>query len=81
MMGKKYYVSSGKPFGDGTAYIERIGNAMVCVSRDGVRSTIRKWDRDHQSFADRRAWVECTEDQARSLVKASATLAESKGAE
>lgn len=78
-MEKKYYISGGRPFGDGTAYIECIGNAMVCISRDGVRSTIRNWDRDHQSFADRRAWIEITEEHANRLVKASATSSESTG--
>ena len=73
----KYYVGA-KPFRDGTAYVERIDNAMVCVSRDGVRGPIRNWLPEHQSFADRRAWIECDECHAKSLVKASATLSESK---
>jgi hypothetical protein len=79
MIEKKYYVHPKRPFGDGTAYIERTGNAMVCVSRDGVRSTIRNWDRDHQGFADRREWLECTEVEAKSQLRVSATSAENIG--
>ena len=76
MSEKKYYVHPKRPFGDGTAYIERSGRLKVCVSRDGVRSAPSFWNEENQNFADTRAWIECDEGHAKSLVKASATLSE-----
>ena len=72
MSEKKYYVHPKRPFGDGTAYVERTGRSKVCVSRDGVRSETTNWDEDNQMFATTRAWIECTEAEAKSLVKESA---------
>lgn len=79
MSEKKYYVNAKSPFNDGTAYVERHGQCKVCVSRDGETSEITGWDRDHQSFVDTRAWRECTEAEAKSLVKVAATSSEKKG--
>lgn len=79
MSEKKYYVHPKRPFGDGTAYIERSGRLKVCVSLAGVRSVPSFWSEENQNFADTRAWIECDEGHAKSLVKASATSSESKG--